>query len=63
VVACFKALASGDAIGKQTEMLSLSDVSHWYPEGISGFHGRPGDVIPRYLGNLKHEWRSLSSVL
>ena len=57
VVACFKALASGDAIGKQTEMLSHSDVLHWYPEGISGFHGRPGDVIPRYSGNLKHEWR------
>lgn len=57
VVACLKALASGDAIGKQTEMLSYSDVSHWYPEGISGFHGRAGDVIPRYLGNRKHEWR------
>lgn len=57
VVACFKALASGDAIGKQTEMLSHSDVLHWYPEGISGFHGRPGEVIPRYTGNLKHEWR------
>jgi ADP-ribosylglycohydrolase len=57
VVACFKALASGDAIGKQTEMLSHSDVLHWYPEGISGFHGRPGDLIPRYAGNLKHEWR------
>jgi ADP-ribosylglycohydrolase len=56
-VACFKALASGDAIGKQTEMLSRSDVLRWYPEGISGFHGRPGDVIPRYCGNLKHEWR------
>jgi ADP-ribosylglycohydrolase len=56
-VACFKALASGDAIGKQTEMLSRSDVLRWYPEGISGFHGRPGDVIPRYSGNLKHEWR------
>ena len=56
-MACFKALASGDAIGKQTEMLSRSDVLRWYPEGISGFHGRPGDVIPRYSGNLKHEWR------
>ena len=57
VVACFKALASGDAIGKQTEMLSRSDVLRWYPKGISGFHGRPGDVIPRYSGNVKHEWR------
>jgi len=57
VVACFKALATGDAIGKQTEMLSHSDVLHWYPDGISGFHGRPGEVIPRYSGNLRHEWR------
>ena len=57
VVACFKALASGDAIGKQTEMLSDSDVLRWYPKGISGFHGRPGDVIPRCSGNSKHEWR------
>jgi ADP-ribosylglycohydrolase len=57
VVACFKALARGDAIGKQTEMLSHPDVRHWYPGGISGFHGPPGDVIPRYAGNRKREWR------
>ena len=57
VLACFKALASGDAIGKQTEMLSYREVQHWYPEGISGFHGQPGEVIPRYRGNRKHEWR------
>lgn len=57
VVACLKALASGDAIGKQTEMLPHADVRHWYPDGISGFHGRPGDIIPRYAGNPKHEWR------
>jgi ADP-ribosylglycohydrolase len=57
VVACFKSLASGDAIGKQTEMLSHAEVQHWYPEGICGFHGHPGDVIPRYRGNRKHEWR------
>lgn len=57
VVACLKALASGDAIGKQTEMLSYAEVQHWYPEGISGFYGHPGDVIPRYRGNRKHEWR------
>ena len=56
-VACFKALASGDAIGKQTETLSHSDVRRWYPDGISGFHGRPGDVIPRYAGNSRYEWR------
>ena len=57
VLACFKALASGDAIGKQTEMLSQREVQHWYPRGISGFHGQPGEVIPRYRGNRKHEWR------
>jgi ADP-ribosylglycohydrolase len=57
VVGCFKALAIGDAIGKQTEMLSHPDVRHWYPGGISGFHGPPGDVIPRYAGNRKREWR------
>jgi ADP-ribosylglycohydrolase len=38
-------------------MLSHPDIRHWYPSGISGFHGSPGDVIPRYLGNRKHEWR------
>lgn len=57
VLACFKALASGDAIGKQSEMLSHREVQHWYPEGVSGFHGLPGQVIPRYRGNRKHEWR------
>jgi ADP-ribosylglycohydrolase len=38
-------------------MLSHSDVRHWYPDGISGFHGLPGNVIPRYAGNQKHQWR------
>jgi hypothetical protein len=56
-VACFKALASGDAIGKQTETLSRADVLRWYPSGIIGFHGHPGDVIPRYAGNRRYEWR------
>ncbi len=57
VLACFMALASGDAIGKQTEMLSYGEIQHWYPEGISGFQGQPGTIIPRYKGNPKHEWR------
>jgi ADP-ribosylglycohydrolase len=57
VIACFKALASGDAIGKQTEALSHPEVRRCYPAGISGFHGNPGDVIPRYAGNPRHEWR------
>jgi ADP-ribosylglycohydrolase len=42
---------------QQTEMLSHSDVRHWYPDGISGFHGPPGDVLRRYAGNQKHQWR------
>jgi len=54
--ACFKGLATGDAIGKQTETLAHSDVRKWYPQGVEGFHGRPGDVIPRYVGK-RYEWR------
>ena len=57
IVGCLKGIATGDAIGKQTEMLSREDVTHWYPHGIRGFEGPPGSIIPRYLGNSKHEWR------
>src|SRR3989475_13001593 len=57
ILGCLKGIATGDAIGKQTEMLSHEDVLHWYPHGIRGFEGAPGSVIPRYLGNAKHEWR------
>jgi ADP-ribosylglycohydrolase len=56
VIACFKGLATGDAVGKQTEMLAHADVLKWYPTGITGFHGTPGDVIPRYVGK-RYEWR------
>ena len=56
VIGCFKALATGDAVGKQTEMLSRAEVLRWYPGGITGFHGRPGEVIPRYAGK-RYEWR------
>lgn len=28
----------------------------WYPDGIRGFEGRPGDVIPRYRGK-RYEWK------
>ena len=52
----FQALATGDAVGKQTETLSRAEVRRWYPEGIAGLHGRPGDVIPRYAGT-RYEWR------
>ena len=56
VVACFKALAVGDAVGKQTETLPYSEVRVWYPRGISGFEGSPGEVIPRYKGK-RYEWK------
>ena len=56
VIACFKGLATGDAVGKQTETLSRSDVRKWYPAGISGFNGPPGDIIPRYVGK-RYQWR------
>ncbi|MGO9259986.1 MAG: ADP-ribosylglycohydrolase family protein [Bryobacteraceae bacterium] len=56
VIGCFKGLATGDAIGKQTETLSRADVQRWYPRGITGFHGGPGEVIPRYAGK-RYEWR------
>jgi ADP-ribosylglycohydrolase len=57
IVACLEGIATGDAIGKQTEMLSREDVMHWYPLGVRGFEGIPGTVIPRYAGNSKREWR------
>jgi ADP-ribosylglycohydrolase len=57
IVASFKALATGDAIGKQTETLSREDVRRWYPDGVRGFEGSPGTIIPRYVGNSKREWR------
>ncbi len=33
VIGSFKGLASGDAIGKQTETLVRADVRKWYPGG------------------------------
>lgn len=56
-VGCLRGLAVGDAIGKQTENLPPEDVARWYPDGVHGFEGAPDTVIPRYLGNSKHEWR------
>lgn len=55
--ACLKGIATGDAIGKQTEGLSREDIRRWYPHGIRGFEGPPGSPIPRYVGNRKREWR------
>jgi ADP-ribosylglycohydrolase len=57
ITAVLEGLAIGDAIGKQTETLSREGVGKWYPEGISGFEGPPGTVIPRYTGHSRHEWR------
>nr|MDP2576642.1 ADP-ribosylglycohydrolase family protein [Candidatus Palauibacterales bacterium] len=57
VIGCLKGIATGDAIGKQTETLSYHDVVRWYPDGVRGFEGQPGAPIPRYVGNSKHEWR------
>ena len=56
IVGCLNGLATGDAIGKQTETLSRDDVRRWYPDGVRGFEGTPGSVIPRYVGNRKHAW-------
>jgi len=55
-IACLKGLATGDAIGKQTEMLKRDALREWYPSGVSGFHGLLGSVIPRYAGK-RYEWR------
>src|SRR5437762_4493050 len=57
IVGCLKGIATGDAIGKQAEMLSHDEMFHWYPHGIRGFEGPPGAIIPRYVGNSKHQWR------
>jgi ADP-ribosylglycohydrolase len=54
---CLKGIVTGDAIGKQTEMLSREDVMRQYPRGVRGFEGTPGATIPRYVGNKKREWR------
>jgi len=57
VAGCLKGIATGDAIGKQTEGLSRVDVLRWYPSGIRGFEGPRGSIVPRYVGNRKREWR------
>jgi ADP-ribosylglycohydrolase len=57
IAGCLKGIATGDAIGKQTENLSHQDVRRWYPDGVRGFEGPPGHIIPRYVGNVRHEWR------
>jgi ADP-ribosylglycohydrolase len=56
VVACFKALATGDAVAKQTETLAHAEVRRWYPAKVRGFEGSPGTVIPRYRAK-RYEWK------
>lgn len=57
VHALLKGLATGDAIGKQTENLRHDAIVQWYPHGVRGFEGAPGTVMPRYVGNRKRQWR------
>ena len=56
ILACLYGIATGDAIGKQTENLSREEILRWYPNGLHGFEGTLGTPIPRYRGNKKHEW-------
>jgi ADP-ribosylglycohydrolase len=56
ILGCLAGVATGDAIGKQTEGLTRDGVLRWYPDGIRGFEGTPGTVIPRYAANKKREW-------
>src|SRR5688572_11525922 len=55
--AALKGLATGDAIGKQTENLTQERIRTWYPGGLLGFEGPPGQTIPRYEGNARRQWR------
>jgi ADP-ribosylglycohydrolase len=57
ILGSLQGIATGDAIGKQTETLSREGVLRWYPDGVEGFEGPPGTVIPRYVGNARREWR------
>ena len=49
ILACLHGIATGDAVGKQTENLSREDVLRWYPNGVNGFEGPPGthSTVPR----------------
>jgi ADP-ribosylglycohydrolase len=57
IIGCLTGIATGDAIGKQSEGLACEDIARWYPHGIRGFEGTPNTVIPRYAGNSKRQWR------
>ncbi|MCJ7841982.1 ADP-ribosylglycohydrolase family protein [Lederbergia sp. NSJ-179] len=55
-IGCFKGVATGDAIGKQTESLNFEEIKQWFPEGVTGLHGESGSVMPRYEGR-HYLWR------
>jgi len=57
VVGALRGLATGDAVGKQTENLTRAGVLAWYPSGLRGFEGPSGSVIPRYAGKARSQWR------
>lgn len=56
ILGCLKGLAVGDAIGKQTETLSFEQIKDWYPNGINGFEGEIGTIMPRYE-NRHYDWK------
>lgn len=56
ILGCLKGLAVGDAIGKQTETLAFEQIKEWYPNGINGFEGKIGTIMPRYQ-NRHYGWK------
>jgi ADP-ribosylglycohydrolase len=58
VVGCFKGIATGDAVGKQTETLSPDAVRRWYPGGVGCFEGDP-PVFSRAIRAVHDELASL----
>jgi ADP-ribosylglycohydrolase len=56
ILGSLKGLEIGDAIGKQTETLTFEQIIDWYPNGINGFEGEVGTIMPRYK-NRHYHWR------
>jgi ADP-ribosylglycohydrolase len=56
ILGSLKGLEIGDAIGKQTETLTIEQIMDWYPNGITGFEGEPGTIMPRYQ-NRHYHWK------
>ena len=57
ILGCLTGIATGDAVGKQTEGLLPRNITQWYPNGVRGFEGDPGSIIPRYSANARRPWR------